>query len=222
MDNQKTNLINQVSEMIIQGNYKLISGLVQTCLDNGFTSSEILNHGLLKGMEVVGNKFRDGLMFLPEVLMSAKSFKTAMNLLEPLLLEENPIITKTRGKILLGTVKGDIHDIGKNLVGVMLKGNGFIVSDIGVDAPVERFIEGIEREKPDIVGLSAMLTTTMISMQKIVQVLKEKYDSQIVIVGGAPVSQNFATEIGADGYAKNAIEAIELCKLLLNSKTNPA
>jgi 5-methyltetrahydrofolate--homocysteine methyltransferase len=112
-------------------------------------------------------------------------------------------------------VKGDIHDIGKNLVGVMLKGNGFTVIDIGVDASTEKFIAGIEKENPDIVGLSAMLTTTMLAMQKTVQALKEKFQGKLIIIGGAPVSQDFANEIGANGYAKNAMEAVDLCKNLL-------
>jgi 5-methyltetrahydrofolate--homocysteine methyltransferase len=137
-----------------------------------------------------------------------------MNIIEPLLLDQSTS-GNIQGKILLGTVKGDIHDIGKNLVGVLLKGNGFSVVDIGVDASTEKFIAGIEKENPDIVGLSAMLTTTMLAMQKTVKALKDKYQNKIIIVGGAPVSQNFANEIGADGYAKNAMEAVELCKKLL-------
>jgi 5-methyltetrahydrofolate--homocysteine methyltransferase len=214
MDELKSQILNKISELVIQGNYKLMTDTVSEALQSKLSPKEILDYGLLKGMEVVGVKFRDGIMFLPEVLMSAKTFKTAMNIIEPLLLDQ---LTSgnTQGKILLGTVKGDIHDIGKNLVGVMLKGNGFSVVDIGVDASTEKFITGIEKENPDIVGLSAMLTTTMLAMQKTVKALKDKYQNKIIIVGGAPVSQNFANEIGADGYAKNAMEAVELCKKLL-------
>ncbi len=214
MDDVKSQLLENISELVIKGNYKLMSEIVQNALSSGISPKEILDYGLLKGMEVVGVKFRDGIIFLPEVLMSAKAFKTAMNILEPLLLKEKSS-NQSQGKILLGTVKGDIHDIGKNLVGVMLKGNGFSVVDIGVDASAEKFIEGIQKENPDIVGLSAMLTTTMISMQTTIQVLKEKFESKLIIVGGAPVSQDFANEIGANGYAKNAIEAVELCRNLL-------
>lgn len=211
----KSETLTRISDLVISGNYKSMSEVVEFALNNGLSAYEILNGGLLKGMEVVGIKFRDGLMFLPEVLMSAKAFKTAMNIIEPLLLFESTSENKWRGKILLGTVKGDIHDIGKNLVGVMLKGNGFTVFDIGVDASTEKFIDAVEKENPDIIGLSAMLTTTMISMQKIVKSLKEKFQTKLIIVGGAPVSQNFANEIGADGYAKNAMEAVDLCKRLL-------
>lgn len=211
----KSETLTKISDLVISGNYKSMSEFVEFALNNGLSAYEILNGGLLKGMEVVGIKFRDGLMFLPEVLMSAKAFKTAMNIIEPLLLFESTSENKGRGKILLGTVKGDIHDIGKNLVGVMLKGNGFTVFDIGVDASTEKFIDAVEKENPDIIGLSAMLTTTMISMQKIVKSLKEKFQTKLIIVGGAPVSQNFANEIGADGYAKNAMEAVDLCKRLL-------
>jgi 5-methyltetrahydrofolate--homocysteine methyltransferase len=214
MDELKSQILIKISELVIQGNYKLMTDAVNEALQSKLSPKEILDYGLLKGMEVVGVKFRDGIMFLPEVLMSAKTFKTAMNIIEPLLLDQSTS-GNTQGKILLGTVKGDIHDIGKNLVGVMLKGNGFSVVDIGVDASTEKFITGIEKENPDIVGLSAMLTTTMLAMQKTVQALKEKYQNKIIIVGGAPVSQNFANEIGADGYAKNAMEAVELCKKLL-------
>jgi 5-methyltetrahydrofolate--homocysteine methyltransferase len=214
MDELKSQILIKISELVIQGNYKLMTDAVNEALQSKLSPKEILDYGLLKGMEVVGVKFRDGIMFLPEVLMSAKTFKTAMNIIEPLLLDQSTS-GNTQGKILLGTVKGDIHDIGKNLVGVMLKGNGFSVVDIGVDASTEKFIAGIEKENPDIVGLSAMLTTTMLAMQKTVKALKDKYQNKIIIVGGAPVSQNFANEIGADGYAKNAMEAVELCKKLL-------
>jgi 5-methyltetrahydrofolate--homocysteine methyltransferase len=214
MDELKSQILIKISELVVQGNYKLMTDAVNEALQSKLSPKEILDYGLLKGMEVVGVKFRDGIMFLPEVLMSAKTFKTAMNIIEPLLLDQSTS-GNTQGKILLGTVKGDIHDIGKNLVGVMLKGNGFSVVDIGVDASTEKFITGIEKENPDIVGLSAMLTTTMLAMQKTVQALKDKYQNKIIIVGGAPVSQNFANEIGADGYAKNAMEAVELCKKLL-------
>jgi 5-methyltetrahydrofolate--homocysteine methyltransferase len=216
MDELKSQLLKKISELVIQGNYKLMTDVIKDALNSKISSREILDSGLLKGMEVVGTKFRDGIIFLPEVLMSAKTFKTAMSIIEPLLMQDFSF-NQSQGKILLGTVKGDIHDIGKNLVGVMLKGNGFSVVDIGVDASTEKFVDGIERENPDIVGLSAMLTTTMQSMQKTVQVLREKYQNKIIIVGGAPVSQNFADEIGADGYAKNAIEAVELCKRLLTT-----
>lgn len=219
MDNSKNEILFRISDLVVDGNYKLISEIVEVALNEGLNANEILNNGLLKGMEIVGVKFRDGLFFLPEVLMSAKAFKSAMNIIDPILMRESSTEKFGCGKILLGTVKGDIHDIGKNLVGVMLKGNGFTVVDIGVDVSSEKFIDAVERDAPDIIGLSAMLTTTMISMERTVKLLKETYKSRLIIVGGAPVSAKFANEIGADGYAKDAIEAVELCKRLLSINT---
>lgn len=219
MDNPSINILKRISDLVISGKYKEMPELINSALTSGLTAKEILDDGLLKGMDVVGIRFRDGIMFLPEVLMSAKAFKAAMNIIEPLLSQEASSGNFNRGKILLGTVKGDIHDIGKNLVGVMLKGNGFSVVDIGVDSSTEKFIDAIENENPDIIGLSAMLTTTMIAMNKTVKELKEKFSSKIIIVGGAPVSKNFSDEIGADGYGKNAMEAVELCKKLLDKSS---
>lgn len=216
MDNSKNEILSRISDLVVDGNYKLISEIVEVALNEGLNAIEILNNGLLKGMGIVGVKFRDGLFFLPEVLMSAKAFKSAMNIIDPILMRESSTEKFGCGKILLGTVKGDIHDIGKNLVGVMLKGNGFTVVDIGVDVSSEKFIDAVERDAPDIIGLSAMLTTTMISMERTVKLLKETFKSKLIIVGGAPVSAKFANEIGADGYAKDAIEAVELCKRLLS------
>lgn len=207
-----TDIFNQISEIIIIGKWKAMTDQVNLAFKNNITAKQILKNGLFKGMGVVGTKFRDGEMFLPEVLMSAKAFKTAMAIIEPFFLAGEK---SNRGKILMGTVKGDIHDIGKNLVGVMLRGNGFDVSDLGIDASTEKFIECIEREQPDMIGLSAMLTTTMVSMQKTVSVLIEKYPEKKIVVGGAPVSQNFADSIKAAGYAKNAIEAVGLCRRLM-------
>lgn len=143
MDELKLQILNKISELVIQGNYKLMTDEINNALNSEILPKEILDYGLLKGMDVVGAKFRDGIIFLPEVLMSARAFKTAMSVIEPLLMQ-NPSSNQLTGKILLGTVKGDIHDIGKNLVGVMLKGNGFVVIDIGVDASIEKFIDGIE------------------------------------------------------------------------------
>jgi 5-methyltetrahydrofolate--homocysteine methyltransferase len=205
-------IIHHITEIVIKGKWKEMTEQINLALVNNVTAKQILDSGLLKGMEVVGVKFRDGEMFLPEVLMSAKAFKTAMALIEPFFLQGEK---NSSGKVLMGTVKGDIHDIGKNLVGVMLKGNGFDVADLGIDASTEKFIEWIEREDPDIIGLSAMLTTTMVSMQQTVSVLIEKFPSKKVLVGGAPVSQSFADSIHATGYAKNAIDAVELCKKLI-------
>lgn len=216
MDNSKNEILSRISNLVVDGNYKVISEIVEVALNEGLNANEILNNGLLKGMEIVGVKFRDGLFFLPEVLMSAKAFKSAMNIIDPILMRESSTEKFGCGKILLGTVKGDIHDIGKNLVGVMLKGNGFTVVDIGVDVSSEKFIDAVEKDAPDIIGLSAMLTTTMISMERTVKLLKETFKSKLIIVGGAPVSAKFANEIGADGYAKDAIEAVELCKRLLS------
>ncbi len=212
-------LLVEISNYIISGNYKTIGDKVYLALDSNLTAKEILEGGLMKGMEVVGERFKIGEIFLPEVLMSARAFKSAMSLLEPIFLAAESL-KQSRGKILLGTVKNDVHDIGKNLVGIMLKGNGFDVVDIGVDVSIEKFIENIEKENPDIIGLSAMLTTTMLWMKKTVESIREYFPDKLIIIGGAPVNQKFADEIHASGFGKDAIDAVTLCKRLLNIGNN--
>jgi 5-methyltetrahydrofolate--homocysteine methyltransferase len=168
-------------------------------------------------MEIIGSRFRDGTVFIPEVLLSARAMNAAVKLLKPKSPQEN---SAARGHILIGTVKGDFHDIGKNLVITMLRGVGHEVEDLGIDVPCERFVDCVREKRPQILGLSALLTTTMPEMKKIVDVLKASgLRNQVkVIVGGAPVNQHFASQIGADGYAQNAGQSVTLVKSLLNEK----
>ncbi len=176
------------------------------------TAKEILDRGLVPGMDVVGVRFRDNIIFVPEVLISARAMKASLAILEPILAEAK---VKEIGVYVIGTVKGDIHDIGKNIVGMMLKGAGFKVIDLGIDTRAEKFIETIKKENADIVGMSALLTTTMGYMQTVIDKINEAGIQVKSMVGGAPVSASFAEKIGADAYAKNASEAVEKAKALL-------
>jgi 5-methyltetrahydrofolate--homocysteine methyltransferase len=188
-----------------------IADLTDDALDEGLTADVILNKGLMPGMDHVGVEFKAGNMFVPEVLRSAKTMQTSMDILKPLLAESG---TKMVGKVLLGTVKGDLHDIGKNLVGMMCEGAGFEVQDIGKDIAPEGFVEAVKEFEPDVVGMSALLTTTMRAMESTIKVLEEAglRDKVKIMIGGAPVTQAFSDQIGADGYASNAASAAELAK----------
>src|SRR5690349_21999308 len=165
-------------------------------------------------MRIVGEDFRDGILFVPEVLLSANAMKAGMAILRPLLAETG---APKLGKVVIGTVKGDIHDIGKNLVGMMMEGAGFDVVDLGINNPVENYLEAIEREQPDILGMSALLTTTMPYMKVVIDTLKEKgmRDDYIVLVGGAPLNEEFGKAVGADAYCRDAAIAVETAKSLL-------
>jgi 5-methyltetrahydrofolate--homocysteine methyltransferase len=208
--------LEQISTAVIEGNLDDIEDLTEDALDEGLTAEEILNKGLMAGMDYVGGEFKAGNMFVPEVLRSAKTMQLSMDILKPLLVESG---VKTAGKVLLGTVKGDLHDIGKNLVGMMCEGAGFEVKDIGKDVAPEQFVEAVKQWEPDVVGMSALLTTTMRAMESTIKVLEEAglRDRVKIIIGGAPVTQSFADQIGADGYASNAAGAADLAKRLLAS-----
>ena len=186
--------------------------LVEACLEEKIGIQDILNDGLIAGMEVVGQKFTDGEYFVPEMLLSAQAMKTGLHMLEPLLVGQN---IKKLGTVILGTVSGDMHDIGKNLVGMILEGAGFNVIDLGINTPAEKFVEEAKNHPDAVIGLSALLTTTMIQMQDVVTKLREQNLSNKVIIGGAAVSQKFADEISADGYARDAGMAKPLVKQLL-------
>lgn len=207
-----TELLHALSQAIIDGKHLESEQLTEQLLHAGVAPLKILDEGLLPGMGVVGQRFRDGEMFLPQVLVSARAMKTAMKLLDPILSASN---IEPKGKIVIGTVKGDVHDIGKNLVSVMLQGNGYKVIDIGIQNPVEKYLAAYEEYKPDIIGLSALLTTTMMYMKTIITTFKEKNIPVPIIIGGAPITQKFADEIGADGFAKNAVTAVELVNTIL-------
>jgi 5-methyltetrahydrofolate--homocysteine methyltransferase len=204
-------ILEQISTAVIEGDLDEIEDLTDDALDDGIGAEDILNKGLMPGMDYVGVEFRAGNMFVPEVLRSAKTMQTSMDILKPLLAESG---VKMVGKVLLGTVKGDLHDIGKNLVGMMCEGAGFEVKDIGKDVAPETFVEAIKDFEPDVLGMSALLTTTMRAMESTIKVLEEAgLRSQVkIMIGGAPVTQAFADQIGADGYASNAASAAELAK----------
>ncbi len=202
-------LVAQMHDDIYDGLADEISEGVRILLDRGWEAQKILNAALVEGMRIVGIDFRDGILFVPEVLMSANAMKAGMAVLQPLLSASNaPRI----GKIVIGTVKGDIHDIGKNLVAMMMEGAGFEVVDLGINQSVDDYLAALEEHKPDILGMSALLTTTMPYMKAVIDTLAEKglRSDYIVLVGGAPVNQEFADAIGADGYGRDAATAVEI------------
>jgi 5-methyltetrahydrofolate--homocysteine methyltransferase len=204
-------ILSEISAMIIDGNFREMDDKTNAAIAEGIEAKTILNEGLMPGMDHVGIEFKAGNFFVPEVLRSAKSMQEAMNIIRPILAETGSVPT---GKILLGSVKGDLHDIGKNLVGMMCEGAGFEVIDIGKDVDPAAFVEAVNEHQPDILGLSALLTTTMLSMERTIKALVEAgiRESIKVLVGGAPVTQDFADQIGADGYASNAATASDLAK----------
>ncbi|MBW2659876.1 MAG: corrinoid protein [Deltaproteobacteria bacterium] len=199
-----------LQEVLITGDSDKLTGLVRSALDEGVSAAEILNQGLISGMDIVGEKMKNGDMFIPEVLMAARAMGLAVEILKPLLGDEGTAM----GKVIIGTVKGDLHDIGKNLVAMMLESAGLEVIDLGVDVPPEVFVENIIQLKPNVVAMSALLTTTMPMMRATVDAISESgIREQIkIIVGGAPVNQSFADEIGADGYSSDAGSASQLAK----------
>jgi 5-methyltetrahydrofolate--homocysteine methyltransferase len=207
-------LVQDIYKAVLTGNAGDTKELVQTALDKGLQAEELLNHGLIAAMKEVGQLFEDGEYFIPEMLISARAMQSGMLLLRPLLVAQD---IKPVGKVVIGTVKGDLHDIGKNLVSMMLEGSGFEIIDIGTDATPDKFLEAINTHKPDIVGMSALLTTTMSNMETVLQFLEENgaRKNLKVLIGGAPVTQKYADEIGADGYAPDASQATEVAKHLM-------
>jgi 5-methyltetrahydrofolate--homocysteine methyltransferase len=207
----------QLRKAIIDGRVKEVEGLTSAALSSGLTPQEILDKGLIEGMQVVGSEFKEGKKFVPEVLFSARTMQISLNLLKPHLAQAG---AKMVGKVVIGTVKGDLHDIGKNLVGMMMEGAGFELVDLGRDVAPEKFVEAVRREKPDILALSALLTTTMRAMDHTVQMLKEAglRQSVKVLVGGAPVTSDFALKIGADSYGPTAADAAEIAKKLVQAR----
>ncbi len=199
----------KISDSVIKGDEEKVKELVQEAIDEGLEPSEIINQGLISGMNVVGKRFKAGDMFVPEVLLSARSMKGGMELVKPLLVEGE---MEEAGKVVLGTVEGDLHDIGKNLVGMMMESGGLEVINLGTDVTAAEFAEAVREHKPNVLGMSALLTTTMLEMQNTIEVLTEEglRDSVKVIVGGAPVTKEFADEIGADGWAPDAASAKDL------------
>jgi 5-methyltetrahydrofolate--homocysteine methyltransferase len=206
-------VLEQISESLQRGEDQKVAELTQQAIDGGLTAGQILNDGLLAGMDVVGRRFGANEIFLPEVLLSARAMHAGMDLIKPLLIADD---VPSLGKVVIGTVKGDLHDIGKNLVGIMLSGAGFEVIDVGTDVAPEKFVEAAEAEGASVIGLSALLTTTMSGMKDVIDLVQEKgLGGKIkVIIGGAPLSQAFADEIGADGYGYDASNAVTIVKNL--------
>jgi len=204
-------LLDELSDGLQNGDATRVAALTRRALEQGLEPRAILDHGLIAGMSVVGEKFKEREIFLPDVLLAAKAMNAGVDLLKPLLITEG---LPAAGKVVIGTVKGDLHDIGKNLVAIMLKGAGFAVIDLGHDVAPEKFIEVAQREHADVIGLSALLTTTMTVMKDVVQLARERqiYGKTKIIVGGAPLSAEFARHIGADAYCYDAVHAVEYVK----------
>ena len=210
-------LVEQMHDDLYNGLKEEIEEGTNILLERGWGADKVLNDALVEGMRIVGIDFRDGILFVPEVLMAANAMKGGMAILRPLLAETG---AESIGKIVIGTVKGDIHDIGKNLVGMMLEGAGFEVVDIGINNPVENYLAALEEHKPDILGMSALLTTTMPYMKVVIDTLKEQglRDDFIVLVGGAPLNEEFSDAVGADAYCRDAAVAVETAKALIQER----
>jgi 5-methyltetrahydrofolate--homocysteine methyltransferase len=200
-----------IIQAVVEGKHTEIEKLVQQAVDDGIDLNRLINDALVAAMDIVGQKFSTGEIYVPEMLVSALTMKKGLTLIKPLLSGEQ---TETKGRILMGTVKGDLHDIGKNLVIMMLEGAGFEVVDLGVDLTVDKVVEEVEKQQPQILGLSALLTTTMPEMKAVIEALTEKglRDQVKIMVGGAPVDASFAEKIGADGYGQDAAQAVKLAK----------
>jgi len=204
----------ELSKAIIEGDITKVTERTQRAVAEGASPREIIDKGLTPGMDVVGKHFKEGDMFIPEVLLSARAMHAGLTILKPLLAASD---SSTIGRVVLGTIQGDIHDIGKSLVSTMLEGAGFEVTDLGVDVPQQRFAEVAVAKKANLVGMSALLTTTMVNMKGVIDRLEEAgVRRQVkIIIGGAPVTQDFANRIGADGYAPDAARAVDLVRRLL-------
>ncbi len=211
-----SDILERLSTSILEGDADTAVELVQKSLDEGLAAKTILDDGMITGMNEVGARFRRGDMFVPEVLMSADAMSEGLKLLRPELAKSD---VKMLGTVVLGTVKGDLHDIGKNLVGMMCEGAGFQVVNLGFDVPPEAFIEAIKEHQPDLVGMSALLTTTMRAMGQTIKAIEEAglRDKVKIMVGGAPVDQDFSDRIGSDGYGSNAVAASDLAKQLVGA-----
>ncbi len=212
-------LVAQMHEDLYDGLKEEIETGVRILIDRGWAPYAVLTEALVEGMRIVGEDFRDGILFVPEVLLSANAMKAGMAILKPLLAETG---APKMGKMVIGTVKGDIHDIGKNLVGMMMEGAGFEVVDLGINNGVERYLAAIDKHKPDILGMSALLTTTMPYMKVVIDTLKEQgiRDELVVLVGGAPLNEEFARSIGADAYCRDASVAVQTAQSFMARRSN--
>jgi 5-methyltetrahydrofolate--homocysteine methyltransferase len=201
-----------LADAVINGDQNKALEITKAALEEGTAAKDVLDNGLIAGMDVVGERFKKNEIYIPEVLISARAMKTAMAVLEPELVKAG---VEPVGKLLIGTVQGDLHDIGKNLVAMMLKGSGFEVIDLGVDVSPEKFVEQVKAAKAQLIGMSALLTTTMPGMEKTIKAVKDAGIPVKVMIGGAPVTQDYADRIGADGYAPDAASAVDLAKSLV-------
>jgi len=210
-------LTEQVHDDLYNGLRDEVVEATNIFLERGWGAEKVLNDALVEGMRIVGIDFRDGILFVPEVLLAANSMKAGMEILRPLLAETG---AEPIGKVVIGTVKGDIHDIGKNLVSMMLEGAGFEVIDLGINNSVEKYLEALEKHKPDILGMSALLTTTMPYMKVVIDKMREENirDNYIVLVGGAPLNEEFGKAVGADAYCRDAAIAVETAKSLIATR----
>jgi 5-methyltetrahydrofolate--homocysteine methyltransferase len=204
----------EISELLQKGKANDVKEKIQAAIDEGVNPEEILNEGLLSGMSVIGEKFKNNEVYVPEVLIAARAMNAGMEILEEKLVESG---VKSKGTIVLGTVKGDLHDIGKNLVAMMFKGGGFTVVDAGIDVAPEKFVELAKENNANLIGCSALLTTTMPAMKQVVEAVKETGVECRVLIGGAPVTQAYCDEIGADGYAPDAASAVDVGKELVGA-----
>ena len=207
--------LEDIANAVIKGNVGKTKELTQELIDEKEVAPlDIINNGLIAGMNVVGVRFKNNEMFVPEVMVAAKAMKQGVELVSSLIAAGD---MPTAGTVLLGTVKGDLHDIGKNLVGIMLESSGYKIIDIGIDKSPEEFVSAIKEHQPQIMGMSALLTTTMLHMKDTIELMKEEGQENVkAIIGGAPISQDFADEVGADGYAPDAASTVDLCNSLLN------
>lgn len=212
-----SDILDEIKDSIISMKRDLARELTQKALDEGMEAGVILHSSLIPAMDTVGKEFEEGIKFIPEILVASKAMKGALELLKPILAGAG---SASEGNVVLGTVEGDVHDIGINLVGMMLEGAGFDIIQLGADTSSEEFIQAVKDNRPDILGMSALLTTTMVNMKDVIQALKDSglRDSVKVMVGGATLNQKFADECGADGYAPDAAQASVLAKKLIKAK----
>ena len=207
-------ILEDIQNCVLDGELDEIKDLVQKAVDEGIDPAAIINDGLIGGMNIVAPLFKSGEMFVPEVMESADTMNEGMQVVKPLITDAD---MPTKGNVIIGTVNGDLHDIGKNLVVLMMESRGYTVIDMGVDVKEEQFVEAIKEHKPDIVGMSSLLTTTMMKIDDTIKMINESglRDQVKIIIGGAPISQEFADDIGADGYSEDASTAVELCDRMM-------
>ena len=206
--------LNVVSETLQRGDAEKVEELVKQALEENLIPKDILENGLIKGMDIIGAKFKKNEVYVPEVLIAARAMHAGMSILRPKLAETG---VKNIGKVAIGTVKGDLHDIGKNLVKMMLEGAGFEVIDLGIDVSPDKFVEAVKEHKPNIIGMSALLTTTMVNMAEVIKALEAAglRDKVKIMIGGAPITQNYTDQIGADGYSPDAASAVDKAKIFI-------